>query len=82
MPIKCLLNATFFVFAGQFRDHGTDRRRGIFSKYLEHRHLFSKYFDKQTLFFGKQTPFFQITIIYKGMQVTSQFRDHRTESDD
>ena len=46
--------------------------RGIFSKYLENRPLFSKYLEKRPIhiFLIDTFNFFQITIIYKGTQVT------------
>ena len=46
---------------------------GIFSKYLENRPLFSKYLEKRPIhiFLIATFLFFQITIIYKGTQVTS-----------
>ena len=47
--------------------------RGIFSKYLENRPLFSKYYEKRPIhmFLIDTFQFIQITIIYKGTQVTS-----------
>ena len=49
---------------------------GIFSKYLEIRPLFSKYLEKQPIhiFLIATFHFFQITIIYKGAQVTTPSR--------
>ena len=46
---------------------------GIFSKYLENRPLFSKYLEKRPIhiFLIDTFQVFQITIIYKGTQVTS-----------
>ena len=48
------------------------RRRGYFFKYLENRPLFSKYLEKRPIhiFLNDTFHFFQITIIYKGTQVT------------
>ena len=48
---------------------------GIFSKYLENRPLFSKYLEKRPIhiFLIDTFHFFQITIIYKGTQVTTQW---------
>ena len=49
------------------------RRQGYFSKYLENRPLFSKYLEKRPIhiFLIDTFQFFQITIIYKGTQVTT-----------
>ena len=46
--------------------------RGIFSKYLENI-LFSKYLEKGSIhiFLNDTFHFFQITIIYKGTQITN-----------
>ena len=60
------------IFKNDPKSRSVGGARGISSKYLENRPLFSKYLEKRPIhiFLNDTSHFFQITIIYRGMQVT------------